>query len=376
VGVAEDTAFNNIYDAAGNAVRPSPWVRARFEVTGVNTGSAALTASGGGVSLDIPVSVVPVSLVTGALSNATPTLTEVVTITMPAGVVLDPATSTVTFSDGSVPANVVVDPAGTSVSFLAAPNTNAPATVTNATMTYAAAVPAFSLETEETLTAVAVSSVPVTYSNNTPAGGEIVRMTAGAGYKFTPVSVVSLLGGDVIQIAVAADSSYIDFVPSVSYAQNLPPNVSAVNLDGTPFVTDLPADIFFTSGAGLAGTDAFGTAPAPVVLPAPGAGASVTFYDGGPFSGTDPVLGGPDRIYRFDVAAASTITFTQNWGNAADLDFVYEDIGGSLFGTTACASGNQPEVCTGNFNPGTYYMVVNLYSGSAPGIMEITFTVQ
>jgi hypothetical protein len=400
VTVLEDSVFNLVFDADGNGVRPSPWTRARFVVCAGTfvfvpnptpddpnagdqvcmnnvTGTATLTASGGGLTLDIPVRVVPVSLLTGAVSNATPALTETVTITMPPGVVLDPATSTVTFSDGSVPANVVVDPAGGSVSFLAAPNTNAPATVSNVTMTYAPTVPPFSISTEETLTAVAVTNVPVTYSNATPAGGEIVRMTADPAFKFTPASVVSLLGGEVILVAVAADSSYIDFVPSVSYAQMLPPNITAVNLTGTPFLADLPADIFFTSGPGLAGTDQFATAPAPVVLPAPGSGASVSFYDSGPFLGSDPILGSPDRIYRFDVAAASTITFFHLVGNGTtDIDVVYEDIAGGLFGTTGCATGAIPEICTGTFAPGTYYMVMNLYAGVTPGIIETTLTVQ
>lgn len=370
VSVAEDVAFNNIYDAAGNAVRPSPWTRARFEVTGVNTGSATLTASGGGVSLDIPVRVVPVSLLTGAVSNATPALTEVVTITMPAGVVLDPATSTVTFSDGSVPANVVVDPAGTSVSFLAAPNTNAPATVTNATMTYAPSIPAFSLETEETLTAVAVTSVPVTYSNDTPAGGEIVTMTAGAGYKFTPASVVSLLGGQVYQISVAADSSSIDFVPSTSYAQNLPPNITAVSLVGTPFVVDLPADIFFTSGPGLAGTDDQATAP---TITIPAAGTSTTFYDGGPYGAG---LFGADRIYNFSIVAPTTFVIDLDWSNTSDVDIlVLDNPASGFFCGFGGATGNQPEQLTCNaLLTGNYSLVINLYAGAAADVLKITLT--
>jgi hypothetical protein len=54
--------FNLVFDAQGNAVRPVPWTRARFAVTGVGGVDATVTASGGGLSMDIPVKVVPTSM--------------------------------------------------------------------------------------------------------------------------------------------------------------------------------------------------------------------------------------------------------------------------------------------------------------------------
>jgi len=373
VSVQEDSAFNLVYDAQGVATRPVPWTRARYKVTGVGTGATTLTASGGGLTLDIPARSVPISLLTGALSNATPGLTEVVTITMPAGVVLDPATSTVTFADGSVPANVLVDPAGTSVSFLAAPNTNAPATVTNATLTYAPTVPPFDLDTEETLTAVSITSVPVTFSNYTPNGGEIVRMTAGAGFKFTPASTVSLLGGGAFTLAAAADSSYIDFVPDVSYTQMLPPNVSAVSVVGTPFVSDFPADTFFVSSAGLAGTDDPATAPTITIPPS---GTTDTIYDGGPFGGG---IFGADRVYTFTLAGPTTFDIALDWTNSADIDILLDDAPAGSFNFPCGfggATGNQPELQSCTLPAGQYFFVVNLYAGAAPGLFQLILTTQ
>jgi hypothetical protein len=392
VTVLEDSTFNLVFDAEGNAVRPSPWTRARFHVCAGTfvfvpnptpddpnagdqvcmdniTGSTTLTASGGGLTLDIPVRLVPVSLLTGAISPTAPAITETVTITMPPGVLLDPATSTVTFSDGSVPANVVVDPAGTSVSFLAAPNTNAPATVSGVTMTYAPTVPPFSISTEETLTAVAVTSVAVTYSNATPAGGEVVRMTAGAGFLFTPASVVSLLGGEVIQVAIAADSTYIDFAVPASYAQMLPPNVTAVNLTGTPFVTDLPADIFFTSGLGLPGTDDQATAP---TITIPASGTTSTFYDSGPFLGNQIL--GVERIYNFTLAAPTTFDVVADWSNASDVDVIVVDNPVSV-GFCGALTGAQPEAFNCAALPaGNYSLSLSLYAGAPPGVVSVTIT--
>jgi hypothetical protein len=45
VSVVEDSTFNLVFDAQGNAVRPVPWTRARFAVTGVGGVDATVTAS-------------------------------------------------------------------------------------------------------------------------------------------------------------------------------------------------------------------------------------------------------------------------------------------------------------------------------------------
>jgi hypothetical protein len=82
VSVVEDSTFNLVFDAQGNAVRPVPWTRARFAVTGVGGVDATVTASGGGVSTDIPVRVVPLT-VPAAFANGAGTINDPVVITAP-----------------------------------------------------------------------------------------------------------------------------------------------------------------------------------------------------------------------------------------------------------------------------------------------------
>ncbi len=62
INVVEDSAFNLVYDAAGVATRPDPWTRARFVVSGVGGTDGTLSASGSGLSMDIPVKVIPAAI--------------------------------------------------------------------------------------------------------------------------------------------------------------------------------------------------------------------------------------------------------------------------------------------------------------------------
>ncbi len=418
VTVVEDTAFNNIYDAAGNAVRPSPWTRARFEVTGTAFVSTTLTASGGGVTVDIPVRVLPAANLAVGISNLTPPLGDTLTITAAPGTHFTDS-STVSFAGGPAPVLVSIDPAGAFMLVLPGPSTSGQATITNvqvnfdpsfvftvnsvdevindvapadlgdpfstttptlgqsvtvtaptgyvfqtsSTVTFPGAaapvitglsadstqlfllvapntdttvtvtnviherLPQFPLSLFSTavMTSPVISNVPVTFSNATPPGAQVIRVTAGAGFQFDAASDVS----GVFFAAVDPAGTWIDVVPAPGFSGTF--TISGVIATAAPqFLLDLPTSSGLTVGNGsftpsLAGTDQFATAPTPVTLPAPGSGASVRFFDAGPFLGSDPVLGSPDRIYRFDVAATSTITFNQDWDNAADLDFVYED---------------------------------------------------
>jgi len=383
VSVAEDDAFNNIYDAAGNAVRPSPWTRARFEVTGVNTGSATLTASGGGISLDIPVRVVPVAIQTAAVSNINPVLGEVVTITLPAGVLADPATTQVLLPSSPTPVNVVVDPAGTSISFLPGPNTAEPATITNLTMSYAPGIPAFSLDTQDPITTPAITEVPVTWSNTSPVPGEVVRMTAGAGFQFDPAtaSVVSATFSTLID-AVDPAGTYIDVVFPIG-AGGFEVVSGVISTAAPQFPLTVPTDVPINSVPAtepFAGTGDPVTAPILTLPTTPG--TTVNIYDAGVFDATNGFFGFPTRYYRITVPANSTYAITVEWtkNDGDDLGLYLLDAAGATILDAAdnngSGSGAQPETATIALTAGSYLWANLQFSAASIGLVRYQITVQ
>jgi len=56
----------------------------------------------------------------------------------------------------------------------------------------------------------------LTVSATAPALGDTVVATAGANFKFTPASVVSLAGASVVTLGISADSTQISFIPGPS----------------------------------------------------------------------------------------------------------------------------------------------------------------
>ena len=137
--------------------------------------------------------------------------------------------------------------------------------------------------------------------------------------------------------------------------------VTAVGLSYLPGVPlTLTTTTNFAAPPGYTGADAFPTAPVFTLPPEGG----VTFVDAGPFY---PVaectgdLGGDCRVYRFDVAATDTITFTSTWQGTTDIGLYFYDATPAVLGSFGCdAHGNgvdgQPETCTHIFTPGTYYI--------------------
>jgi hypothetical protein len=479
VVVVEDTTFNLVFDANGDGVRPDPWTRARYEVTGNDFVSTTLTATALGRTLEIPIRVVPATALAFGISNLTPPLGDTVTFT---------AAPNTLFTDSSVvsfpgdvspicncgPEVVSVDPTGATMQVLLGPNMNGPATVTNVqvgfdpslvftvnsadvvvnpvitdlgnpfntnaptlgqilTMTAPAGFvfqtsttvvfpnspapvvsgPGLGLSPDSTqlsmlvppnmdtlatvtnviherlptypltlftttnVTTPVIVSFPVTYSPATPAVGDVVRLTAGPGFSFDPTvtgTAITLPGataGGFFFIGADPGGTWIDIRPPVSYTGA--PVVDLVIATAAPqFLLSLPAGTDLVTPAGLAGTDDPATAP---TLPIPPSGSSVTFYDGGPFNGT---VFGPDRIYKFTLTATTSFTITFDWSNGADPDLLFVDaaITGFQCGFSA-ATGAQPELADcQNLPAGDYLMVVNLFGGAVPGLLELVITTQ
>lgn len=386
VTVVEDTTFNLVYDANGVATRPSPWTRARFIVGGVNTVGTTVTASGGGVTLDIPVRVNPVNILTPAISNITPVLGEVVTITLPVGVVADPVNTTVSFPGSPTPVNVVVDPSGTSLSFLPGPNTAVAATISNLSMTYAPGVPSFSLDTEVPITTPAITEVPVTWSNTSPIPGEVVRMTAGAGFQFSATSTVVSSTFSTLVDAVDPAGAWVDVVFPIG-GGGFEVVSGAVSTAAPQFPLTVPADNHINSVPAtpepFTGTDDPVTSAPVITLPTT-PGTTVNIYDAGGLSAANGFFGFPTRWYNITVPATTTYTVTMEWSrpDGEDLGLYLLDLGQNILDAAdnnGGGSGSQPETLGGGtitLTAGNYLWANLSFGGTSIGATVFRVTAQ
>jgi len=180
--VVRDSTYNRIYDANGKLVLPENPTRARFVVTGNNAIQTSFTVNSNGLSLTVPVRVVPIAVLP-PLSTTTPGYGEDVTltlqddITIDPDVVADPAQWQGLVQFPGLPDGLVSDVQAQSITFQVPPNVNGPATVRRIVMPYAPAVDSLTLETSEDIVSPVLDTVAVTLSNNTPAGLDIVTIT-------------------------------------------------------------------------------------------------------------------------------------------------------------------------------------------------------
>jgi hypothetical protein len=207
--VVEDSAFNLVFDANGDAVRPSPWTRARYEVTGVSFVFTHLSASGGGAELDIDVRVVPAPTLAVGISNTAPPLGDTLTITAAAGTHFTDS-SAVSFAGGPAPVLVSIDPAGASMLVLPGPSTSGPATITNVQVNFDPSL-VFTVNSVDAVTNdVAPADLGDPFSSTTPALGDTVTMTAPAGYVFqTSTTVTFPVAAPPVITGLSADSTQL-----------------------------------------------------------------------------------------------------------------------------------------------------------------------
>ncbi len=366
VALVEDTAYNIVFDVDGNAKRPSPWTRARYEVTATGSqGDYSFTISAGGKDLVIPVRILPDTASSITLSNAAPALGDTVIATAGVGFKFTPA-STASISGASV-VTLGISADSTQLSFLPGPSANNPVVVTNMVVAYSTGIGGYSANSAATnLTTPAVTNFVATYSSSTPALNDTTTISA-AGFKFLPNAAITVGGRPATIVARASDSSSINFVavPGTNGAISVS-NMVLSFLTAVPLT--LPATVGITAPAGLGGTNAFATAP---TIPVPGAGQSVTFLDAGSYAAVAECtgdLGGPCRVYKIVVAANRTIGLTITWQGTTDLGvYTYDNTQSLDTGLIVCDSkgagaGGQPETCSAAFTPGTYYLVVDSFS--------------
>lgn len=460
--LVEDTAYNIVYDVNGNAKRPSPWTRARYEVTATSQfGSTSFTINAGGKSLVIPVRVLPDTATSVTLSTTTPNVGDTVTATAGAGFLFSSTTTVgvsganvatldlsadstqVTFvvgpgasgvpsftnlvvayatSIGGYAANgsaalttpaaanltanltnaaagdtiVVTAPApykftpsstpsvgsaglalvgvstdSTTLSFLIGPSAGDTISVDNLVVSGVPTAGTYTLTTATTLTTPAVPNFPATYSSAAPALNDTITMTVGSGFRLLPTAVVTINGRPATIISRAPDSLSLTMVPVPGTGAGAP-TVNGIVLSFLTGVSlNIPANANVTAPAGLAGTDAFATAP---TIPLPGAGQTVIFHDAGSFANVAECtgdLGGPCRVYKVVVPTARTYALTLSWQGTTDLGiYTYDNTQSLDTGLWVCdakgaGSAGQPETgggCTASMTAGTYYIVVDSFS--------------
>jgi hypothetical protein len=310
--------------------------------------------------------------VDGAFSNATPALNETVTLTLPAGVKVIPesvlAVGGFVLEGAITPRNVVVAADSGSISFVAAPNSDSVLTIHGV---IPGPLPQFPqiLQTTGKITTPAVLSFSGTPTSATPAGGASVTLTLTTpGYTFDPGATATV--GGVAAFTEAVTATTITFIPVPGGAGQLA--VDGVIVGGFPIL--LPADgVSMTVGGTVAarpGSNATTTGP---IINAPAAeGGSTLIYDAGTF--TAPIFcPGCDQAYRLVVTTAGDYTITAGWNNTADIDVAEcgaSDCSDADFGFGAATAAN-PETGTLTLTPGTYYLVLDLFAGTAPPWVSI-----
>jgi hypothetical protein len=216
------------------------------------------------------------------------------------------------------------------------------------------------------------ATATVTLSANVVPVNQPITITLQGPYKFgegTGATVNTVAG---VVLGLSADSTAMTLLP--------PPGASG------PLVLDSVAPTFaptlrfslptgdtvtVDSLAPVAGTGSPSTAPA---LTVPAAGTSSGFFDVGTLTAADITAdeGLGAQYYKIDVTEAGTYTITTNWSNDADIDIL-------LCSDATCSDGgdflstgvDQPETDSRDLVPGTYYLAVVLFDGTAPGTISI-----
>jgi hypothetical protein len=198
-----------------------------------------------------------------------------------------------------------------------------------------------------------ITVVPVTWSNTSPIPGEVVRMTAGAGFQFSQTSTVISATFPTLIDAIDPAGTYIDLVFPIG-AGGFEVVSGVVPLADPQFLLTLPADNHINSVPAtpepFTGTDNPATAPVIALPTTPG--TTVNIYDAGVFDATNGFFGFPTRWYNITVPATTTYTVTMEWAkpNGDDLGLYLLDLGQNILDAAdafGSGPGSQPEVLSG-----------------------------
>jgi hypothetical protein len=344
---------------------PAPTIHGPLTVTGVKvTSNPNLTFTLSTSETLVTDSVVNVA---ATFSNTTPALGETVTLTLPAGFKVIPATAVGLTVEGAAlpPRDVVVAADSGSIAFVPAPNSDSLVLIPGL---IAARLPMYPLTVPTTtkVTTPAVTVLPSTLSSTTPAVNvPVVLASTDASFTFVEPATVTV--GTTAALVTGQTASSITFLSPPGSTGVV--SVGAVDVAGFSLALPSSAPSITTSSTvpAMAGTDNPATAP---VFTIPPAGSSSGFFDAGGAGGfAAATCGGnsgvPCQLYRFTLAADATFDVTGTWSNEADIGLYFLTADGTTDTDQACdAHGRgadaQPEACTITLVAGTYLLgVVN-----------------
>jgi hypothetical protein len=324
--------------------------------------------------------------VAGTFSTQTPALGVAVTLTLPAGIKVIPASVTAAGGltvDGAPlpPADIVVAADSGSITFVPSPSSDSVVTINGVVPQLLPQFPQI-LSTTGKVTTPRVDDVDVTFSDLNPDVLEQITVTAPAGFTFDPT--VTFTWGALAAIigSVAPDGSSATITPLPGSAGTA--TIAGVIVAAAPqFVMTLPSvdAVTVPPVTPLEGTDSPATAPE-ITLPGPG--GSVTVNDAGSYDYPAGIFGGAfgtfaSRLYKIVVPATLDLTVEVDWPTGQDLGVYYfneDGVGEPAFGNPAdcCGAGVHPETSTSTLLAGTYLLAVVNFSTTGPPVFSLTLS--
>jgi hypothetical protein len=364
ITVKRDSTFRPNFENDSTLVVPGQAPSFRFLVTATAYTTTDFTVSAGGKDVKVAVQVVPRAVLQAQISNLTPALGEVVTITAPAGITFQP-TTTVTLADTTAvqPFNVTVAADGKSITFLPPPNMASAQLVISDVVSDGAPDMPFSPVTEDRFTTPELRLLDATISDFAPPANQTVTVTVNnATFDPTASFAVGLTPAIVLDIS----GNVATILPTPGSVGLLTANgVLPDSLPGyfLPLTSPEPDTVTVGALTPLAGTDDPTTAPS---LPVPAVGGTAILFDAPDFAAAI------DRFYKLVVPADGDYTISLDWSAGSDIDMILcDDVACSNPDFTA-ATGDQPEVATYTLTAGTYYVIAEDFGEDAGGA-TITF---
>jgi hypothetical protein len=338
------------------------------------------------------------------LSTATPAIGDTITVTLPATYRFSPNTAVTHFTDtviNGVPQRINTNGLATSpvvsvaadsgsLRYLVAPNARGRPSFSNIRVR---ATPAAWACNARTATSMANGVIPgPTISDTNPVVANTpVTFTVPVGNKLRPTSQArTTLGNlDAIFVSRSADSSTITVIPQPGFNQTIvlsnvfDSRVPTLNL---ALPTDGPIQTHPTLPApnvlpNLGQDNSQLATPTGVVTVNLAVGQTGGFWDRGSWSAPDWFgWGGPNQDILLNVTNAGNYTVTLTWGaNPAataansDVDFAILNFAQTAtIGGFAGATGNLPEVVTGNWPAGSVWLLMGDFGHTKPSDIRVT----
>jgi hypothetical protein len=359
INVNYDTTFAPRPGVDNLPTRVRYFVRAIDPTSFVNT---SFTVTANGKTLTIPVRITPSNLAID-LSNATPALGELVTLTAPANLRFTPASAVTVGGGVGVVTGLSAD--STQITLLFGPNiTLSAVTVSNVVVSYLPGQ-TFALPTTGTVTTPQIAAIAGTFSNAAPAVGDTVDFVLDPQYRALGSPTITFGASAARIAAISADSQTIRFLPQ-------PGSTGSPAITGVALAVVLPVPLSLPAAASLTvanstvytGTDDPTTAPT-FNLSNLAVGDTLDFFD---------LSTNIDQFYKIVTTGSVTVAARLTWPAGPDMDILWCNAACSAFvGNFAGATSANPENSTVTFAAGTNHFWANLYAGAAPAWIRIRF---